>query len=60
MRDPTGLRLPGFLEIQLEGDTVTVTHHAWSGGEWKAIPMLPSVCLGTMEETAGAARQEAG
>ena len=31
MSDPTGLRLPGFLEIDLEEDAVTVTHQAWSG-----------------------------
>ena len=45
MRDPTGLRLPGFLEIQLEGDAVTVIHQAWTGAEWKAVPMLQNVCL---------------
>ena len=51
MRDPTGLRLPGFLEIQLEGSAVTVTHQAWTGAEWKAVPMLQNVCLATIDET---------
>ncbi len=50
MRDPTGLRLPGFLEIQLELDAVTVTHQAWSGCEWKAVPMLQKIRLSTLGE----------
>ncbi len=37
--DPTGLRLPGFLEINLVGNAVTVTHHAWTGKEWGTFPM---------------------
>ena len=37
--DPTGLRLPGFLEIDLNGDGVTVLHHAWAGAEWSIVPM---------------------
>ena len=60
MRDPTGLRLPGFLEIQLENDVVTVIHQAWTGTEWKAVPMLQNICLSTMAETVGAVKQEAG
>jgi 3',5'-cyclic AMP phosphodiesterase CpdA len=43
MRDSTGLRLPGFLEIVLEGDHVTVIHQAWSGTGWKAVPMLNDI-----------------
>ena len=39
LRDPTGRHLPGFLEIVLEGPGVTVTHHAWKGEEWAAIPL---------------------
>ena len=35
MRDPTGFRLPGFLEIQLEGDAVTVIHQAWTAPSGK-------------------------
>jgi len=37
--DPTGLRLPGFLEIDLNGDSVTVLHHAWAGTAWSIVPM---------------------
>jgi hypothetical protein len=40
LRDPTGLRLPGFLEIVLHDQDVTVTHHAWAGGEWTERPMV--------------------
>jgi 3',5'-cyclic AMP phosphodiesterase CpdA len=40
LRDPTGFHLPGFLQIDLEGDGVTVTHHAWTGADWLAIPMV--------------------
>jgi hypothetical protein len=45
MRDPTGLRLPGFLEILLDGETVSVTHQAWTGTEWTAVPMLQGISL---------------
>jgi 3',5'-cyclic AMP phosphodiesterase CpdA len=40
MRDSTGLRLPGFMEIVLEADIISVTHHAWSGTGWERVPML--------------------
>lgn len=40
MSDPTGFRRPGFLEIRLEGPSVDVTHHAWTGAEWMAVPLL--------------------
>lgn len=40
LADPTGLRHPGFLQIDLDGPGVTVTHHAWSGGEWLTVPMV--------------------
>jgi 3',5'-cyclic AMP phosphodiesterase CpdA len=40
LRDPTGFHLPGFLIIALDGDGVTVTHHAWSGSEWMAVSLL--------------------
>jgi 3',5'-cyclic AMP phosphodiesterase CpdA len=39
LRDPTGLRPPGFLEIELEGDDVTVIHHAWTGADWSSRPL---------------------
>ncbi len=40
LRDPTGLRPPGFLEIVLHDQDVTVTHHAWAGDEWTERPMV--------------------
>jgi hypothetical protein len=45
MRDPTGLRQPGFLEIDLDAETVNVTHHAWSGMQWNAVPLLVRISL---------------
>jgi 3',5'-cyclic AMP phosphodiesterase CpdA len=40
LRDPTGIRPPGFLEIELEGDDVTAIHHAWDGAAWSARPFF--------------------
>jgi 3',5'-cyclic AMP phosphodiesterase CpdA len=40
LSDPTGLRLPGFLEIQLDGRGVTVIHHAWDGAVWMVVPLF--------------------
>lgn len=34
LRDLTGHRPPGFLQIELEGNDVTAIHHAWTGEEW--------------------------
>jgi 3',5'-cyclic AMP phosphodiesterase CpdA len=34
LRDPTGESPPGFLEIRLRGDDVSVEHHAWRAGSW--------------------------
>jgi len=39
LRDPTGLRPPGFLEIELHGRDVSVLHHAWVGGGWEVRPL---------------------
>jgi 3',5'-cyclic AMP phosphodiesterase CpdA len=39
LRDPTGYRLPGFLEIELEGPRVRVVHHAWTGDDWMVVPL---------------------
>ncbi len=39
LRDPTGLRPPGFLEIVLHDQDVSVTHHAWTGNTWDARPL---------------------
>jgi 3',5'-cyclic AMP phosphodiesterase CpdA len=45
MRDPTGLQPPGFLEIDLEGDLVRVSHHAWDGQAWRIDMILHSNIL---------------
>ncbi len=39
MRDSKGLRLPGFLEITLEGRAVHVVHHIWTGQSWDQEPL---------------------
>lgn len=39
LRDPTGLRAPGFLEITLHDRDVSVMHHAWAGHAWEARPL---------------------
>ena len=39
LRDPTGLRPPGFLEIELTGGSVSVLHHAWVGNDWEVRPI---------------------
>ncbi len=35
LRDHSGHRPPGFLEIELVGADVTVVHHSWSGQAWQ-------------------------
>lgn len=40
LRDPTGRRPPGFLEIDLGDEAVNVRHHAWTGTEWSIVPMV--------------------
>jgi predicted MPP superfamily phosphohydrolase len=40
LRDPTGRRPPGFLEITLIDGMVEVVHHAWSGSEWSTRPLI--------------------
>jgi len=39
LRDPTGLRPPGFLEILLHDQDVSVVHHAWAGEAWTSRPL---------------------
>jgi 3',5'-cyclic AMP phosphodiesterase CpdA len=34
LRDRTGRRPPGFLEVVLKGEEILVTHHAWIGNGW--------------------------
>jgi len=38
LRDPTGLRPPGFLEIELHDSDVSVIHHAWTSTGWEPRP----------------------
>ena len=40
MRDSTGLRPPGFLEIELHATGVSVSHHAWVGQKWEVRPLF--------------------
>jgi len=40
LRDPTGQRPPGFFEIELTDQTVSVTHHAWTGSQWSIFPLV--------------------
>ena len=40
LRDSTGGRPPGFLEIDLDGASVSVKHHAWVGDGWEVRPMF--------------------
>lgn len=49
LRDPTGLRPPGFLEITLHDQDVSAVHHAWSGTDWQMLPLYqnPSFFLPT-------------
>lgn len=39
LRDPTGLRPPGFLEIELHNEDVSVVHHAWYQDNWAERPI---------------------
>ncbi|MDX2039029.1 MAG: metallophosphoesterase [Isosphaeraceae bacterium] len=40
LRDKSGLRPPGFLEIELHDATVSVIHHAWLGDDWAVVPLI--------------------
>jgi 3',5'-cyclic AMP phosphodiesterase CpdA len=40
LRDPTGFRPPGFLEITLHDLDVSVVHHAWAGDDWAVAPLF--------------------
>ncbi len=40
MRDPTGLRPPGFLELELHDRAISVLHHAWVGEAWEVRPLF--------------------
>jgi 3',5'-cyclic AMP phosphodiesterase CpdA len=45
LRDPTGRRPPGFLEIDLTEQSVSVKHHAWTGSDWSITPMVTDLRL---------------
>ncbi len=51
LRDPTGRRPPGFLEIDLTDQTVSVVHHAWTGQEWSIFPLVQARRLFTQDPT---------
>lgn len=40
LRDPTGLRPPGFVELTLHDRDVSVEHHAWLDGDWVVRPLF--------------------
>ena len=40
LRDPTGRRPPGFLEIELHDRSISVLHHAWVGDDWEVRPLF--------------------
>ena len=54
LRDPTGLRPPGFLEIELHGDDVSVLHHAWLGSAWEVKPLFQNPAFFAAGSTARA------
>ena len=40
LRDRTGLRPPGFLEIEMHDRDISVLHHAWVGDDWEVRPIF--------------------
>lgn len=42
LRDRTGHRPPGFLEIRLDETNVTAIHHAWHAGAWETRSLIES------------------
>jgi hypothetical protein len=64
LRDKTGLRLPGFLEILLDGPAVRVLHHAWTlGQQWSVVPLAdvphffdPAVAAEVVEDAGAGTR----
>jgi 3',5'-cyclic AMP phosphodiesterase CpdA len=45
LRDRTGHHPPGFLEIAITDQDVTVLHHAWREETWEAIPLHQAVAF---------------
>jgi hypothetical protein len=60
LRDRTGLRLPGFLEILIADGALTVIHHAWTGADWKAVPMLQKLRFWSVDKSPVAEQCEKG
>jgi hypothetical protein len=42
LRDLTGRRPPGFLEILMTEHDVVVKHHAWMSEGWQVLPLYQS------------------
>jgi 3',5'-cyclic AMP phosphodiesterase CpdA len=40
LRDRTGQRPPGFLEIEMHDRDISVLHHAWVGDDWEVRPIF--------------------
>ncbi|MFO0953672.1 MAG: metallophosphoesterase [Isosphaeraceae bacterium] len=55
LRDRSGMRPPGFLEITLRDRDVTVLHHAWTGLEWDVRPLFQDPAFFPAREPAGTA-----
>lgn len=53
LRDPTGLRPPGFLEITLHDGSISVVHHAWHKDEWTTVPIYQNPSLFPAEAAVG-------
>ncbi len=45
LRDKRKRRLPGFLLIELDGEAVSVQHHAWTDHGWQVFPMVTDMPL---------------
>jgi len=52
LRDPTGLRPPGFLEIEIHDRDVSVLHHAWLGSSWEIKPLFQDPAFFAARESA--------
>jgi 3',5'-cyclic AMP phosphodiesterase CpdA len=49
LRDRTGLRPPGFLEITLQGQAVRVDHHGWTTQGWRVEELFQAAGFFTAE-----------
>jgi len=63
LRDPTGQRPPGFLEIELHDTSVSVLHHAWvDNATWEIKPLLqdPAFFAATVPAPQGRSARQTG